>query len=620
MKRMSIYRILAILFAATVFFAACTKENPDVRLDPKLSTSLVSNIKSDSATVVGFVVASGSGFTAKGVCYNTDPTPTIGNSKVVYTGDNKSATFNVILSGLTFATKYYVRAYATNATTTIYGEEYSFTTLPVIPVLTTAAITAITGNSATSGGSVTVVGGAPVTVRGICYGTSHNPTIADGITTDGLGGGAFVSTMASLKGNTQYYVRAYATNSAGTGYGPEVGFMTLVDLPVVTTASVTGVTKVAAISGGEVTYDGGSTVTARGLAWGTSADPTTADNKVAGGSGLGVFISNLAGLTTFTTYHVRAYATNSAGTAYGSDQSFTTLADTRTWYIPGDYVAASYPGSTFANWDPANSPQVKSTVSAPDNLEGYVYMANASNSWKFATQPNWNGPNYGDDNNSGVLNPNAANNISSPAGYYKLNANAAAMTYTAVATAWGVIGDATPNSWNDETALAYYPATSTWKGGMHLTAASFKFRANHSWDYNYGSTAANSTLDAGGSNIAVALESDYFFVLDLSHPNAYTYTADRWGVIGDATPDGWNSDQNMTWDASTKSLSITLNLVAGTFKFRANDGWDNNLGGDPAALTAGGANIAIAAAGNYTLKLFLTGATPYCTIVKNSKK
>ena len=154
---------------------------------------------------------------------------------------------------------------------------------------------------------------------------------------------------------------------------------------------------------------------------------------------------------------------------------------------------------------------------------------------------------------------------------------------------------------------------------MALTAGEIKFRANHSWDYNYGSTAANATLDAGGSNIPIAVAADYYFTLDLSHPNEYTYTANRWGLIGSATPDGWNSDQNMTWDSSLKALKITVALTAGEIKFRANDDWAINLGGELGALTPGGANIAIAAAGNYTITLYLDG-TPHCTIVKNGKK
>lgn len=599
MKRKALYRILAVLVTATILFAACTKDTADVRLSPTLATTQLLNVTSNAATVVGFVVAEGDGFNEKGVCYGTATAPTIANTKVAYTGQTTTATFNVTLTGLTYATKYYARAYATGANGTIYGEEYNFTTLPVVPTLTTAAITAITGNSATGGGNVTVTGGAEVTVRGVCFGTTTKPTVANSKTTDGKGTGAFVSALAGLKGNTTYFVRSYATNSAGTGYGPEVTFKTLVDLPVVTTAAVTLVTKVSAVSGGEVTYDGGGTITAKGLAWSTSANPTIADNKIDGGTTTGTFVSNLTGLTIFTTYHVRAYATNSAGTAYGADVVFTTLANTRTWNIPGNYVAASYPGSSFADWSPDKSPQVKSTVSAPDNLEGYVYMANANNEWKFATQPNWDGPNYGD-GGGGVLDASAGN-INSPAGYYKLNADAAKMTFTAVATAWGVIGSASPGGWGDETALTYNPTSQTWQGVLHLTAAEIKFRANHNWDFNYGSSAKNATLNSGGDNIPVAVESDYSITLDLSHPNAYTYSANRWGLIGDATPGGWDTDTNMTWDAVNKVFKVTLNLTAKSFKFRANDGWDINYGGNLNALSSGGDNIPVPSDGSYTV-------------------
>lgn len=599
MNRITFYKITGVLVAAIFIFASCTKDTADVRLAQELRTSQLLNVTSNAATVVGFVVAQGEeGFSEKGVCYNTATAPTVSNSKVAYSGTSTSATFTVNLTGLNYATKYYARAYATLVGSgTIYGEEYSFTTLPVVPTLTTTQVTAITGNSAATGGNVTVSGGAEVTARGVCYGTA-TPTIADSKTTDGKGTGAFASALTSLKGNTTYYVRAYATNSAGTGYGPVVSFKTLVDLPQVTTAAVTAIAKTSAVSGGDVTYDGGATITARGIVWSVSANPTLSDTKIDAGTGTGAFVSNLTGLAVFTTYHVRAFATNSAGTAYGADMKFTTLANTRTWNIPGDYVEASYPGAGLSNWSPDKSPQVKSTVSDPDKLEGYVYMANASNSWKFATQNNWDGPNYG--GNAGVLDPNGGNN-DSPAGYYKINADAAAMTYTAVATVWGVIGSASPGGWGDETPMAYNPATRTWQGVVHLTAAEIKFRANHDWGYNYGSSSKDANLNAGGDNIPVAVESDYAITLDLSHPNAYTYAANRWGIIGDATPGGWSDDTNMTWDTAKKVFTVTLDLTAKSFKFRANEGWDVNYGGDLNALSAGGANIAVPSDGNYTV-------------------
>ncbi len=609
-----IFKWTAFLFAATIIISACTKEMSEVRLEPTLSTSNLMHVTSDSAIVVGFVVAQGDGFTERGVCYNIAANPTIENRKVVYTADTPEATFNVALSGLTYATKYYARAYATSELRTVYGEEVTFTTLPVVPVVTTTAISEITGNSAMGGGNVTVSGGAEITARGVCFGTVQNPTISGTKTTDDKGIGEFVSTLAGLQGNTTYYARAYATNAVGTSFGPEISFKTLIDLPVVTTASITAITKTSAISGGNVSYNGGGEVTARGLVYSMNSDPTTNNIKIEGGSGTGTFVSKLENLEKYTTYHVRAYATNSTGTAYGADIQFTTLADILTWNIPGDYVEASYPGLGMANWSPDKSPQVVSTIANPDKLEGYVYMANANNEWKFATQPNWDGPNYGA-GGSGNLDASGGN-MSSPKGYYKLNADATALTYTAVETVWGVIGSASPLSWDDETPLAYDPASKTWKGVVHLTEAEFKFRANHNWDYNYGSDAADGNLTAGGANIPVTVESDYAFELDLSHPNAYTYTANRWGLIGDATPGGWDTDTNLTWDTANKVFTVTVDLVSpGSFKFRANDGWDLNYGGNSGNLTPGGDNIAVESAGNYTITFDPWGLK--ATVTKN---
>lgn len=96
---------------------------------------------------------------------------------------------------------------------------------PFVPtVITTDSITNITGTSATSGGEITSDERTPMTSRGVCWSTSHNPTIADNHTSDGAGTGSFTSTITGLTTGTTYYVRAYVTNSIGTGYGNEVSF------------------------------------------------------------------------------------------------------------------------------------------------------------------------------------------------------------------------------------------------------------------------------------------------------------------------------------------------------------------------------------------------------------
>ena len=164
--------------------------------------------------------------------------------------------------------------------------------------------------------------------------------------------------------------------------------------------------------------------------------------------------------------------------------------------------------------------------------------------------------------------------------------------------------------------MAYNPTALTFQLAAHLTAGgSFKFRGTSDWGINYGSTAKNATLDKDGSNIPVDLESDYAITLNLSHPNAYTYSANRWGVIGDATPGGWDTDTNMTWDATNNVFKVTLDLTAKSFKFRANDDWPVNMGGSLDALVQDGGNLAVAADGNYTITL--NPWTLKATITKN---
>ena len=296
---------------------------------PTLSTTAISSISYTTAASGGSVTDSGgAAVTTRGICWNTAGTPTISDS---HTSDGAGiGTFTSPLSSLTTGTLYYVRAYATNSAGTAYGSVLSFTTLSIsAPTVTTTSITSITQTTASGGGTVSSDGGASVTARGICWNTSGTPAISDSHTSDSSGTGTYTSSLSSLSSGTHYYVRAYATNSAGTAYGDTVSFTTLaITLPTVVTASVSSITTTSATGGGTVSSDGGATVTARGVCWSTSAAPTLANSYTANGTGTGSYTSSITSLTTGTKYYVRAYATNSIGTAYGSDSSFTTLVNT----------------------------------------------------------------------------------------------------------------------------------------------------------------------------------------------------------------------------------------------------------------------------------------------------
>jgi hypothetical protein len=196
-----------------------------------------------------------------------------------------------------------------------------------VPVLSTLEITEITQTTAVSGGTITNDGGVDVIARGVCWSTSPNPTIIDNKIEDGTGSISFYISIIDLEPNTTYYVRAYATNSAGTGYGNIISFTTLEEiiLPVITTEDVSEITQTTAVSGGVITNDGGGDIIARGVVWSTSQNPTLDDNKTEDDPGPDSFTSNISDLEPGTTYYVRAYATNIAGTGYGNALSFTTL-------------------------------------------------------------------------------------------------------------------------------------------------------------------------------------------------------------------------------------------------------------------------------------------------------
>lgn len=196
--------------------------------------------------------------------------------------------------------------------------------------VTTQAVSAIDKTTATGNGNVTGLGTPEATQHGHVWATFPNPTTSDDKTTNGVPAatGAYTSALTGLLANTLYYCRAYVTNAIGTIYGAEVTFTTLADVPAVTTNPATIVSGLTALGSGSIDNQGGSGVTAHGLCWSTSANPTVADSKTDLGATIQLysFTSLMTGLLVSTTYHFRAYATNASGTGYGADVTFATNA------------------------------------------------------------------------------------------------------------------------------------------------------------------------------------------------------------------------------------------------------------------------------------------------------
>jgi len=192
----------------------------------------------------------------------------------------------------------------------------------------TGSITDISYNSCSVDGTILDISKNGIDQYGFCWAVTQNPTIENDKTQFGAKNstGNFSGNLTGLSPNTIYYVKAYATNSQGTCYGSQLSFTTLLNItiPTVTTTDVTTFTSTSATVGGNVTSDGNATVTDHGVYWGTSQNPESTGTKLQIGSGTGTFSTSLSGLSPNTTYYVKAYATNSQGTGYGNEVSFTT--------------------------------------------------------------------------------------------------------------------------------------------------------------------------------------------------------------------------------------------------------------------------------------------------------
>lgn len=217
-----------------------------------------------------------------------------------------------------------VYSYYTDSWTDDSGYDllYIYTYTADSATVTTQTCTSVAETTATGNGTITDLGNSSVTQHGHCWNTSTNPTTSNDKTTKGTGYlGTFISDITSLSANTLYYVRAYATNSFGTAYGANVTFTSsTADTPTVTTKACSALTATTATGNGIITSIGDSGVSQHGHCWNTSVNPTTSNSKTLNGGGyVGAFTSAITGLTEGTTYYIRAYATNTAGTSYGDN-------------------------------------------------------------------------------------------------------------------------------------------------------------------------------------------------------------------------------------------------------------------------------------------------------------
>ncbi|PKQ61124.1 hypothetical protein BZG02_16910 [Labilibaculum filiforme] len=416
MKKNIFFRITVLLFASLFLIVGCDKDDL-VKLDAEMATWKKDGITSTSAELSGIVVAEGDGIAEYGVVWGVTADPTTADSKKI-ADTVENAVYWVTVDGLEHLTVYHYRAYVImDNGTTMYGEDDVFTTLAHEPTVIISNVAAnITAITASITGEVTYDGKATITAKGICWSTEENPTVESSLTDEGEGMSEYTSALTDLKAKTVYYARAYATNSIATVYSPQITFTTLIGIASVETGDVTALSTTAKVAG-NVTYDGGTAITERGICFSTSESPTIDNDKVTNAGTTGEFTVDITGLETSTTYYARAYAINSEGVAYGANVAFSTYPTNL--YINGSFV----PGW---NWSDDAVLEMIPVHSNP-HLFWRIAWFDADSELKFNSVRDWNGTEFGESGGTadanGVWNKGGSNIPSGAEGYKMIVVN-----------------------------------------------------------------------------------------------------------------------------------------------------------------------------------------------------
>jgi hypothetical protein len=351
------------LVVVIIVLATCVKLEKKIAV----STGTVSKITTSTAEATGYIIDLGEGIVQHGHCYGTSPNVNVNGFRTQHGSPAGNGGFTSQITNLTPGTTYYLKAYASDGVNASYGIEISFTTTTVssLPTLTTTAVTSVTQTSASSGGNITSDGGAEVTARGVCWSTSATPTTAGSKTSDLTGTGSFTSTLTGLTAGTNYYVRAYATNSVGTAYGNERPFTTAGVTTTVPGAPTIG-TATAGNAQATVTFtapanNGGSAITG----YTVTSNP---GNKTGTGTASPITVTDL---TNGTAYTFTVTATNANGTGPASSPS-------------NSVIPSTVPGPPSIGTATAGNAQATVTFTAPASnggsvITGYTVTSNPGN-------------------------------------------------------------------------------------------------------------------------------------------------------------------------------------------------------------------------------------------------
>ncbi|MEY4030869.1 MAG: hypothetical protein RJA90_2150, partial [Bacteroidota bacterium] len=346
---------------------------------PIASTKPITSITNKTAASGGIILNDGgSDIIAKGICWSNNPNPTILNSNFTTEGVGIDS-FVSFITGLSPNASYYTRAYVTSSSGTSYGNELFFQTNTFPPQIspTISAFNISEIGSHTASFSATISSDINhIASRGFCWSPLPNPTILNNHVEVGKGVGSFsIKQEGFTGGGTKYHARAFAVNSYGVFYGEEKIFFTQFDVPTIQLSSIKdfGLSAFAYIN---IPDNGGKTVTQRGIVYSTTENPTTLNDKILSGTGIGEFSITITGLTQKTTYFVRAFASNEVGTAYSNQIKLTTNTASTT--------ISDIEGNTYNTINIGNQIWMTSNLSTSRFRNG-VYIPYILNSTQWAT-------------------------------------------------------------------------------------------------------------------------------------------------------------------------------------------------------------------------------------------
>ncbi len=295
---------------------------------PSITTSSVFEIQASSAKFSANVIDDGnSNILAMGVCYGTNPEPTLEvNDGYFFTSEPPdTGEFNTELVDLIPGETYYARPYALNAKGLSYGEEVSFqTAYAQLPAVTDPTLSNLDHTFFTLSASVTNQGQSAVISRGFVLSEAVNPTINDNKIEVGGDMGEFTADITGLKPNTRYYYRAYATNSHGTthSYHRRTIITPPDNLPSPSKPIISNITQTSAIIESFIEDDGGYEIFDKGIRYSWPQGETL---DISFGPGVGEIILDLTELSPNVEYTVRAYAINQNGLVFSDQEKFFTL-------------------------------------------------------------------------------------------------------------------------------------------------------------------------------------------------------------------------------------------------------------------------------------------------------